>query len=53
MFLASRFIQLGHSANHSFLRKGIQLTDEIEFLTASAEVDEDNATAAMKEYSSA
>ncbi|KAF2435573.1 P-loop containing nucleoside triphosphate hydrolase protein [Tothia fuscella] len=37
----------------ALLGKGIQLTDEIEFAKASAEVDEDAATAALKEYSDA
>jgi hypothetical protein len=31
-------------------RRGIQLTDEIEFEKASAEVDEEKAEEAMKEY---
>lgn len=34
-------------------RRGIQLTDEIEFEKASAEVDEGDAEEAMKEYSDA
>jgi GTPase SAR1 family protein len=33
-------------------RKGIQLTDEVELVEASAKVDEDSASAAIKEYSS-
>jgi hypothetical protein len=32
---------------------GIQLTDEVEFAGATAEVDEDGAAAAMKEYKEA
>jgi hypothetical protein len=34
-------------------RRGLQLTDEIEFEKASEEVDEENAEEAMKEYSDA
>ena len=34
-------------------RRGIQLTDEIEFEKASAEVDEGKAEEAMKEYGNA
>jgi hypothetical protein len=46
------FICYGSFANTNsrHCRKGIQFTNEVEFVESSANVDEDSATAAMKEY---
>jgi len=35
------------------VRKGIQLTDEVEFEKSSQELDEEKAVEAMKEYANA